>query len=114
MVIEAFHAGRQVPCPWCRATNEVPRELDFKALARAQTSDESRGAWFLAGACVAFSTMLLPLSAWIWWAAHGRLSRAEDEGRPGDSMVKAAKWIAIVACVYQGLVVSLFVLSALR
>jgi hypothetical protein len=116
MVIEAFHAGRQVPCPWCRASNEVPRQIDFGALARSQVTDESRGAWMLVcavAACVV-PCILVPLAAWVWWVAHGNLARAADEGRPGDAMVKTAMWLSILACIGWGGGLSLVLLLRFR
>lgn len=115
MVIEAFHAGRRVPCPWCHGENEVPREIDFTTLARAEVADESKGAWYLwaAGAAFVVPLVLLPVAAWIWWAAHGKLSRAADEGRPSNSMLRAARWIAVMACVWQLAVLGLLLVPFL-
>jgi hypothetical protein len=113
MVIEAFHAGRSVPCPWCGAGNDVPREIDFATIAHSQSKDERRGGWLMVFACVAFVTYCLPVSAWVWWDAHGRMGRAADEGRPPDGMVTAAKWVAMIACVVQTLYLTVLLLTRL-
>lgn len=104
MVLEAYHAGRTVPCPWCRADCEIPKSLEFATLAREQARDESRGGTMLVLAVLSFVFACMPLAAWIWWSSHGMLGRARDEGRPGDGLVRAARWIAAVACVLQATV----------
>lgn len=111
MVIEAYHAGRTVPCPWCRGDNEVPVQIDFRTLDRAQVQDESKGGTLLVVAVVGFVFLCLPLEAWVWWSAHGILARAADEGRPADGLVRAARAIALVATVIQGIVAALIVAS---
>ena len=107
MVLEAYHAGRAVPCPWCRAYNDVPNAIDFASLAKSQIGDESRGGVLLMLAVLSFFGCL-PLAAWVWWSAQGVLGRAADDGRPGDGLVRAARIIAITGCVAQaGIVVLL-------
>jgi hypothetical protein len=106
MVIEAYHAGRDVPCPWCRARNDVPPTLDFRTVDTAQARDEARGGTML---MLAMAGALCPPSAgFVWWWAHTTLSRAEDEGRPGDGLVRAARLIsAVFAILYSAVLVVL-------
>ncbi|MCE9634743.1 MAG: hypothetical protein K8T90_03470 [Planctomycetes bacterium] len=113
MVLEAYHAGRTVPCPWCRAENEVPKTLDFAALSQAQSKDETRGGTMLVLAVLGFILFCMPLGAWIWWSAHGTLGRAADEGRPGDGLVRAARWIAALGCIIQGVAIAVVIANTL-
>lgn len=96
MVLEPYHLGRQVPCPWCQATNEVPRELDFRTSIAARRGDEVAGSWLLAASILnlTFCGACLPLGAVLWWYTHGRIQRAADEGRPTDPMLKASRLLA--------------------
>lgn len=104
MVIEPVHAGRTVPCPWCRAAAEVPQQLDFRGAATAGRNDESAGGIFLALSIVALLTcwawgLGLVLGATLWWITMGRIGRARDDGRPVDPLVAAARTISIIATV---------------
>lgn len=99
MVVESYHAGRSVPCPWCRARNDVPTSLDFLAPDVAQAKDEARGGRLLMFAVLGLFSCIAPLEAWVWWSAHGHLRRAEEDGRPGDGLVRAARAIAAVGTV---------------
>lgn len=98
MVLEAYHTGRTVPCPWCRAANDIPHGIDFNTVDRAQAQDESRGGMLLVGAVIGFFACL-PLAAWVWWSANGVIGRARDDGRPADGLVRAARVIAAVGTV---------------
>src|SRR5687767_632766 len=110
MVIEPVHAGRTVPCPWCRAPAQVPVQLDFKTAAVAARRDESAGGVFLAlsvvGLLLSCLVIGLAVGAVIWWMAQGRIHRARDDGRPVDPLVAAARTISIVATVI-GLIAAL-------
>lgn len=104
MVIEPVHAGRTVPCPWCRAAVEVPRQLDFQTAKTEGRKDESAGGALLAFAVVGllttciFGVGLIP-AAIVWWLAQGRIQRARDDGRPVDPLVAAARTISIIASI---------------
>lgn len=113
MVLESYHLGRAVPCPWCRASNDVPRQIDFGELDRAQFRDEARGGTLLMLSVLGLFLSCLPLSAWVWWSSNGVLSRAADDGRPGDGLVRAARALAVFACIVQGIVLALVLAAAL-
>ena len=101
MVLEPYHLGREVPCPWCGGRNEVPKELDFHAPKTAARKDETAGAWLLAGSIVnlVLCGACLPLGAFVWGSANGRLHRAAEEDRPADPMLRAARLVAAIGVV---------------
>lgn len=112
MVIEAYHAGRNVPCPWCRARNDVPPSIDFRTVDTAQAKDEARGGTLLM--LTFFGLLCPPLAAFSWWWAQSTLARASDEGRPSDGLVLAARLIAIVAVFLQTVVLVWWIVNQLR
>lgn len=105
MVIEPVHAGRTVPCPWCRKTNEVPRAIDFAQVHGRNSRDEVAGGWLLAVAIVGLlSCFGGPLiGSVVWWVAQGRIHAARDEGRPVDPNVAAARTVAVISVITGGL-----------
>lgn len=117
MVIEPVHAGRTVPCPWCRAAVEIPSQLDFQTAKIEGRKDESAGGALLAFAVVGllttciFGVGLIP-AAIVWWLAQGRIHRARDEGRPVDPLVAAARTIAIIAAVLGAIVLCGWIASS--
>lgn len=112
-MLEEYHAGRTVPCPWCRASSEVPKSLDFATVQRDQMRDEARGGTMLVLAVLGMFIACLPLSAWVWWSCHGTLTRAADAGRPGDGLLRAARVLAILGTVIWGLIAALAGAAAL-
>jgi len=114
MVLEPYHLGRDVPCPWCGGGNEVPKELDFHAPRTASRKDETAGAWLLAGSIVSLVLCgwCLPLGAFVWWSANGRLHRAAEEDRPADPMLRAARLVAAIGVVVGLLSIAVFGLGA--
>lgn len=101
MVLEPYHLNREVPCPWCGAANQVPKELDFHAPSTASRKDETWGTWLLAGSIVSLVLCgwCLPLGAFVWWSANGRIHRAAEEDRPVEPMLKAARLVAAIGVV---------------
>ncbi|MCG3135891.1 MAG: hypothetical protein HMLKMBBP_03667 [Planctomycetes bacterium] len=101
MVIEPVHAGRTVPCPWCRKPNDVPTAIDFAHVSGRNARDEVAGGWLLAIAIVGLLSCMLGLviGGIVWWIAQGRIAAARDEGRPVDPNVGAARTIAVISVV---------------
>ncbi len=116
MVIEPVHAGRTVPCPWCRGAVEIPSQLDFQTAKIEGRKDESAGGGLLAFAVVGLLTTcigvgLIP-AVIVWWLAQGRIQRARDDGRPVDPLVAAARTIAIIASIL-GAIVAVFGIASM-
>lgn len=111
MVLEAYHAGRTVPCPWCRAANEIPQGIDFHSVDRAQAKDETRGGTLLVMAVLGFFACP-PLAAWTWWSANGVIGRARDDGRPADGLVRGARILAAVGTVLPPLIFAIVMLGS--
>ena len=115
MVLEPYHAARFVPCPWCGASNQVPRELDFHTTTTAARRDETAGSGLLAGAIVSLVLcgVCLPLGAFVWWSANGRIHRASDEDRPADPMLSTARIVAAIGVVLGLVAAALFGLGSI-
>ncbi len=104
MVLESYHQGRTVPCPWCGATEEVPNRLDFETVYSERAGDESRGRLLLAVSVASLLLGCLPGAAGVWWAASGRIGRAREDQREADPLLLNARVIAAVGTVIHSLV----------
>ncbi len=113
MVLESYHQGRTVPCPWCGANEDVPKRLDFETVYAERASDEARGRLLLAIAVASLLLVCLPASAAVWWAASGRISHAREDQREADPLLLNARVIAAVGTVIHALVWGGFALSQL-
>jgi hypothetical protein len=113
MVLESYHQGRTVPCPWCGSTEDVPQRLDFETVYASRASDEKRGRTLLAVAVASLLLACLPASAVVWWMASGSIGRAREEQREADPLLLNARVIAGVGTLIHGLVWAGFAISRL-
>ncbi len=104
MVLESYHQGRSVPCPWCGGDEDVPQRLDFETVYAARARDETRGRTLLAIAVASLLLACLPASAVVWWMAAGSISMAREEQREADPLLLNARVIAAVGTVIHALV----------
>ena len=104
MVLESYHQGRTVPCPWCGASEEVPNRLDFERVYEERARDEGRGRVLLAVSVASLLLGCLPAAAVVWWMASGSISRAREDQREADPLLLNARVIAAVGTVIHGLV----------
>ncbi len=104
MVLESYHQGRNVPCPWCGAREDVPEQLDFATVYRERQKDESSGQTLLTVAIVSMIVTCLPVTAIVWWMASGRIHRAREEQREADPLLLNARVLAAIGTVISGLI----------
>ncbi len=103
MVLESYHQGRVVPCPWCGANEDVPNQLDFQTVYAERAGDESRGRLLLAISVASLLLGCLPAAAIVWWMASGRIGRAREDQREADPLLLNARVIAGVGTVIHAL-----------
>ena len=113
MVLESYHQGRTVPCPWCGANEEIPNRLDFETVYAARSQDEQRGRVLLAVSVASLLLGCLPAAAVVWWMASGSIGRAREEQREADPLLLNARVIAAVGTVIHGLVWTGFAIKTL-
>jgi hypothetical protein len=104
MVLESYHQGRTVPCPWCGASEDIPNRLDFETVYTSRAADERRGRLLLAVSVASLLLACLPASAVVWWLAAGSIGRAREDQREADPLLLNARVIAAVGTVIHGLV----------
>ena len=106
MVLESYHQGRTVPCPWCGASEDVPNRLDFETEIRL-------GGEALQLSVASLLLGCLPASAVVWWMTSGTIGRAREEQREADPLLLNARVIAAVGTVIAGLVYAALAISNL-
>ncbi len=105
MVLESYHRGRTVPCPRCRASNEIPQNLDFTEVDEKSRRDSDRGARLMTLAVAGFAACCLPLSGYVWWAASGAIHRAREEQREVDPLLLTTRLVAAIGTLISGIAV---------
>ncbi len=99
MVLESYHQGRTVPCPWCDAKEDVPENLDFDTVYSNRAKDEERGKLLLALSVAGGLLSCLPVTAIVWWMSSGRIALAREEQREADPLLLNARVLAAVATI---------------
>lgn len=102
MVIERHHVGASWPCPRCKATTEVPANLDFDTLLAESAVDRRRATRLLVTTVVAGVTCCLPLSAFLLWQISGAIHRARDADREVEPLLLSARALAVTCTVIDG------------
>ncbi len=98
MVLLPMHRGRTVPCPHCGGATDVPANLTFDRALHAAAQDAAAGRRLLGFAVVSLMVPILaPIACLIWWAASGRLSKAEEEEREPEPLLRLARGVSIAA-----------------
>jgi hypothetical protein len=95
--ISRLHRGRQVLCRACAASESVPQNVDFGAIARDSLADRRSGYRLLYWGLAAAFLQVLPLSAWLWFGSQSLVDRTRAQDRPLPEPVRAARVVAIVA-----------------
>ena len=113
MVLESYHRGREVPCPWCGERDTVPESLDFEHVYAARAKDESSGRTLLVLSVVSAMLCCAPIAAIVWWQSHGRIVAAREDQREADAMLLNARVISAVATLISCAVVAMSLLSYL-
>ena len=103
MVLESYHQGRTVPCPWCAASEEIPASLDFETVYGERARDESSGKVLMTLSIVSLMLGCLPGAAVVWWLSAGRIARAREDQREADALLLNARVIAAVGTVVHAL-----------
>ncbi len=107
MVLESYHQGRTVPCPWCGASEDVPGSLDFETVYGERAKDESSGKMLMTFSIAALMLACLPGAAVVWWLSAGRIARAREDQREADPLLLNARVIAAVGTVVHALLYAL-------
>ncbi len=97
MIVSRRHRGTDVPCPGCRESVSVPKNLAFDSLTRDAVADRRAGYRLLlvaAAACVLWFP-IIPATAWFW--AVVRIRRTRDEGRTVPEPLFMARTVAATA-----------------